>query len=46
MVLQVIKHRCHCPKQGLTRNHICKSQIDANVPNVVLHDNTYQNPMS
>ncbi|KHG26904.1 hypothetical protein F383_08160 [Gossypium arboreum] len=43
VVLHVIKCRCHCPRQCLTRNH-----IHANVPrhDVVLHDNTYQNPMS
>ncbi|KHG10980.1 Sorting nexin-25 [Gossypium arboreum] len=56
MVLHVIKYRCHCPKQILTRNPIqcqCprhgptrKSQIDANVPDMVLHKMTYQNPIS
>ncbi|KHG26259.1 hypothetical protein F383_03050 [Gossypium arboreum] len=34
--------QCQCPRHGLTR----KSQIDANVPDVVLHEITYRNPMS
>ncbi|KHG06167.1 Cutinase transcription factor 1 alpha [Gossypium arboreum] len=33
-------------KRGLTRTHITKSHIDANVLNVVLLTQIYQNPMS
>ncbi|KHG09734.1 Crumbs [Gossypium arboreum] len=42
MVLHVITYRCHCPIQGLTRTRY----IDANVLDVVLHENTFRNPKS
>ncbi|KHG11591.1 hypothetical protein F383_15492 [Gossypium arboreum] len=41
VVLHVITYRCHCPRQGLTRKHIPKSHINANVLNVVLLVHTY-----
>ncbi|KHG15225.1 hypothetical protein F383_19033 [Gossypium arboreum] len=30
----------------MNRNSMSKSQVDANVPDVVLHEIIYQNPMS
>ncbi|KHG29166.1 hypothetical protein F383_35888 [Gossypium arboreum] len=41
-----ITYRCQRIKRGLTRTHISKSHIDANVLNVVLLAQIYQNPMS
>ncbi|KHG12778.1 hypothetical protein F383_08412 [Gossypium arboreum] len=34
-------YRCQCIKRGLTRTHISKSHIDANVLNVLLLAHIY-----
>ncbi|KHG16991.1 hypothetical protein F383_22889 [Gossypium arboreum] len=37
MVLLVIKYRCHCPRQGLTRHHIrCQCPIHGLTRNLSL----------
>ncbi|KHG14020.1 hypothetical protein F383_18424 [Gossypium arboreum] len=43
MVLHAISYRCHCLRQGLTQiKYDVTTYIDANLPNMVLHKNTYQ----
>ncbi|KHG06766.1 Aspartate--tRNA ligase [Gossypium arboreum] len=37
MVLHIISYRYHCPRQGLTQ-----IKYDADVPDMVLHENTYR----
>ncbi|KHF99310.1 hypothetical protein F383_38412 [Gossypium arboreum] len=41
-----ITYRCQRIKCGLTRTHISKSHIDANILNMVLLAHIYRNPMS
>ncbi|KHG29830.1 putative acyl-activating enzyme 2 [Gossypium arboreum] len=41
-----VTYRCQRIKRGLTRTHISKSHIDANVLNVVLLAHIYRNHIS